>query len=364
VRVTHVMASGERGGGADHLVGLLPELVRLGIDCRAVVSPEGPLAARLETLGLEVHRVEMMRSRLDVAAVRRLRHELAEQSPDVVHAHGTRGAFFVALGRPLAPLVYTAHGLAYRQSVAAWRRGILLGAEAVACRAAALVVSVSAADLDDLRRRRLVGPAAGVHIPNAVDTNRFALGDRTEARLRLDLPADAFIVGTVARLVPQKSVQDLVEAALACPEVTLVIVGDGPLRRELEDRARAARERIRFFGARDDVPDILRALDVFALSSRWEGEPIALLEAMATGLPCVATAIAGVREVLGDGQLGMLVEVGSPQAMARAMRLLRADPDLRRRLGEVGRSKMESRSWAAVATQLVDVYAAVSPTAR
>jgi glycosyltransferase involved in cell wall biosynthesis len=346
------------------LVGLLPELVRLGVAGRAVVGPEGPLASRLEALGLEVHRVAMMRSRVDVAAITRLRHELTQQAPDIVHAHGTRGAFFVALGRPPAPLVYTAHGLAYRQSVAAWRRGILLGAEAVACRAAAQVVSVSTADLVDLRRRRLVGPAAGVRIPNAVDTQRFAPGDRTAARQRLDLPADAFIVGTVARLVPQKSVQDLVEAALACPEVTLVIVGDGPLRRELEDRARAARERIRFFGARDDVPDILRALDVFALSSRWEGEPIALLEAMATGLPCVATAIAGVREVLGDGQLGMLVEVGSPQAMARAMRLLRADPGLRRRLGEAGRSEMESRSWAAVAAQLVDVYAAVVRAAR
>jgi glycosyltransferase involved in cell wall biosynthesis len=364
VRVIHVMASGERGGGADHLVGLLPELVRLGVAGRAVVGPEGPLASRLEALGLEVHRVAMMRSRVDVAAITRLRHELTQQAPDIVHAHGTRGAFFVALGRPPAPLVYTAHGLAYRQSVAAWRRGILLGAEAVACRAAAQVVSVSTADLVDLRRRRLVGPAAGVHIPNAVDTQRFAPGDRTAARQRLDLPVDVFVVGTVARLVPQKSVQDLVDAALVCPEVTLVIVGDGPLRGELETRAGAARGRIRFLGARDDVPDILRALDAFALSSRWEGEPIALLEAMATGLPCVATAIAGVREVLGDGQLGMLVEVGSPQAMARAMRLLRADPGLRRRLGEAGRSEMESRSWAAVAAQLVDVYAAVVRAAR
>jgi len=363
MRVTHVMASGERGGGADHLAGLLPELVRLGIDCGAVVSPEGPLASRLEALGVDVHRVEMMRSRLDVAAVRRLRRELARQAPDIVHAHGTRGAFFVALGRPPAPLVYTAHGLAYRQSVAAWRRGLLLGAEAAACRSAAQVVSVSAADLEDVRRRRLVGPAAGLHIPNAVDTKRFAPGDKTAARLRLDLAADAFVVGTVARLVPQKSVGDLVDAALACPEVTLVIVGDGPLRGELEARAGTARDRIRFLGARDDVPDILPALDVFALSSRWEGEPIALLEAMATGLPCVATAIAGPREVLGGGQFGMLVEVGSPEAMAAAMRFLQADPALRQRLGEAGRTKMESRSWAAVAARLVDVYAAVSPAA-
>ena len=364
MRVTHVMASGERGGGADHLVGLLPELLRVGIDCGAVVSPGGPLAARLETLSVNVCRVEMMRSRLDVAAIGRLRHELTRQAPDIVHAHGTRGAFFVALGRPPAPLVYTAHGLAYRQSAAAWRRGVMLGAEALVCRSAASVVSVSEADLKDLRRRRLVGPADGVHIPNAVNTERFAPRDRTAARLRLDLPVDAFVVGTVARLVPQKSVQDLVEAALTYPEVTLVIVGDGPLRGELEARAGAARDRIHFLGARDDVPDILPAFDVFALSSRWEGEPIALLEAMATALPCVATAIAGVREVLRDGQLGILTEVGQPPAMATAMRLLHSDPDLRRRLGEAGRSTMESRSWAAVASKLVHIYAAVNPASR
>ncbi len=364
MRVAHVMASGERGGGADHLAGLLPELARLGVACSVLVGPAGPLASRLEALGLEVRRVEMMRSRFDVAAVRRLRHELSELSPDVVHAHGTRGAFFVALGRPAVPLVYTAHGLAYRQSLVAWRRGILLGAEAVACRAAAEVVSVSEADLGDLRRRGLVRPLAGVHIPNAVDTRRFAPGDRSAARRRLDLPLDAFVVGTVARLVPQKSVQDLVDAALACPEATLLIVGDGPLRGALEARAGAARERIRFLGARDDVADILHAFDVFALSSRWEGEPIALLEAMATGLPCVATDIEGAREILRDGRLGMLVEVGMPQAMVAALKLLQGDPDLRRRFGKAARSSVESRSWAGAAARLAEVYAVVSPAAR
>jgi glycosyltransferase involved in cell wall biosynthesis len=205
---------------------------------------------------------------------------------------------------------------------------------------------------------------AGVHIPNAVDTERFAPGDMAAARRRLGLPSGAFVVGTVSRLVPQKSLHDLVDAAILCPEVTLVIVGDGPLRGDLEARAQVAGERIRFAGARDDIPDILPAFDVFAMSSRWEGEPIALLEALAAGLPCVATATSGAREVLETGSLGVLVDVGAPEAMAAALESLRVDPGARRTLGEAGRASMRSRSWAKSAEMLVAVYEAVASAAR
>jgi glycosyltransferase involved in cell wall biosynthesis len=358
------MASGERGGGADHLVGLLPELMRLGVACTAVVSPDGPLAHRLEASGLDVQRVEMMRSRFDAGAVVRLRSVIVGLGADIVHAHGTRGAFFVAVGRAAPALVYTAHGLSYNQSLRGWRRSIFFGAEAVVCRAAAEVVSVSAADLLDLRRRGLLAKDAGVHIPNAVDTDRFGPGDREAARRRLGLPLDAFVVGTVSRLVPQKSVHDMIDATILCPEVTLVIVGDGLLRGDLETRSQVARERIHFLGARDDVPEVLPAFDVFVLSSRWEGDPIALLEALATGLPCVATATSGAREVLEEGALGVLVDIGSPQAMASTFHALRVDPIARKSFGDVGRASMRSRSWARSAEQLVDVYEAVASSAR
>lgn len=364
-RVLHVMASGERGGGADHLTHVISKLTALGVRSSVAVSGGGPLAARLEQQGVAVHRVEMMRSRLDPRAVLALRRLVVAEAPDVVHCHGTRAAFFAALARLPAGYVYTVHGLSYRQDVSRARRAVLLAAEALACRRARFVVSVSAADLNDLTLRGYVPPGAGRHIPNAVALDRFKPGDRRQAKARLGLAESAVVVGTVARLVPQKAVHDLVDAVLQCEPVSLVIVGDGPLRRGLEARAAAAGARIQFLGARDDVAAVLQAFDVFALSSRWEGEPIALLEAMATGLPCVATATAGATEVLGeDGEAGRLVPIGAPRTMAATFAELAADPAARERLGKTARARVEPRSWESVAAQLARLYRDVCPTGR
>src|SRR5439155_19838439 len=180
--------------------------------------------------------------------------------------HGTRAGFFGALARPLVrrppPSVYTAHGLSYRKELDAAGRAAFLAAELVACRTAQHVISVSRADLEDLWRRRFVRPERGTHVPNAVDAERFSPGDREAARERLGLARDAFVVGTVARLVPQKSVGDLVAAAALVPGAEVVVVGDGPERAALQARANGS---VRFLGARDDVPEVLGALDVFAL---------------------------------------------------------------------------------------------------
>ena len=356
MRVFHVMASGDRGGGADHLAALAPSLVRLGIECSAVVSSDGPLAGRLAGLGIPVVGLEMMRSRVDPAAVLGLKRLVRQQHPDLIHCHGTRAGFFAALSRPDPPLVYTVHGLAYRQGCGVVRRGMLLAAEALACHAAAEVLSVSAADLEDLRRRHALSRDRGLHISNAVDTERFSPGDRSAIRARLGLSSESIVVGTVSRLVPQKSVGDLIDAVLACAGLNLVVVGDGPERCALEARAAHGSDRIQFLGSRDDVPDILKALDIFALSSRWEGEPIALLEAMATGLACVATATSGAAEVLADVRTGLLVEIGRPQAMAAALMRLAGDAPARRAMGEAARATVRGRSWGAVAAQIAAVY--------
>jgi glycosyltransferase involved in cell wall biosynthesis len=359
MRALHVMASGERGGGADHLAALLPELVALGVSCSAVVSPEGPLARRLESLGIPVERLEMMRSRINLGAVRGLGAVIRRELPTVVHCHGTRAAFFVALARPSLPLIYTVHGLAYRQEVGPVRAGVMFAAEAVACRSATQVLSVAAADLVDLKRRHFLGRDRGIHIPNAVDLVKFAPGDRRQARADLDLPIDGTLVGTVSRLVPQKALGDLIDAVLAIDELSLVIVGDGPERAALGARARRGKGRVLFLGARDDVPQILRSLDIFALSSRWEGEPIALLEALATGLPCVVTRTTGAVEVLEGSAAGRLVEIGRPEALSAALMDVARNAPVRQAMGQAARRTVANRSWPKVAAQVVEVYRAV-----
>jgi glycosyltransferase involved in cell wall biosynthesis len=363
------MASGARGGGADHLLGLLPAQAALGLPVAAAVGTDGPLADRLTERGVVCVPLDVMRRRLSAHAVAQLGACLAHGA-DVLHAHGTRAAFFAgiasvqavarrSMGRSLGAspcLVYTAHGLAFRQSGLGPRHLAFAAAEAVACRMADAVASVSAADLTSLRRRGWLWRRTAVHIPNAVDAQLFAPGDRAQARARLGLRADRVWVGTTARLVPQKAVADLMQAVLALPDVHLAIVGDGPQRSILERHPLALAGRARFFGGRDDVAAILPAFDVFALSSRWEGAPIALLEAMACQLPCVATATAGAVELLQPPQCGVCVSVGDTAAFAAALRALLADGRRRTQLAAAGRQAVLQRTYAVQAQQTLALY--------
>jgi glycosyltransferase involved in cell wall biosynthesis len=360
MRVLHLMASGELSGGGAHLGLLLPALRRLGVECEVALSEKGPLGAHLRDLGFCVHALDLFRSRVDPTAPRRLARLVRSVRPDRLHCHGTRAAFFGALARPLLPfslpILYTVHGLSYRKELGVSGRAVFLAAEALACRAASRVITVSRADLEDLVRRRFVSPARVVHVANPIDLERFCPGDRDRARGRLGLPSDVFLAGTVSRLVPGKAVGDLLDAIALCPDVQLLVVGDGPERPALEARARRLSGRVRFLGARDDVPEILRALDLFVLSSRWEGEPVALLEAMATGLPCIATATSGAREILEEGRAGLLVPVGDRTALASAItRAVRLAAE-RSRMGAAALARVSGRQAVSAAAAVLALY--------
>lgn len=376
LRVLHVMASAARGGGAAHLLTLLPALRRVGCDCEAAVGRDGPLGAELAALGVAVHPVDLMGRRLAPLRALRLAGMTARLAPEVVHLHGTRAAFFHAVGAAVRraagrgggpPAVYTAHGLAYRKDAGPVGHRASRLAERAACRGADAVISVSQADLTDLERRGFVGRGCGFHVANVVQMPASGPGDRAAARRRLGLPPDAAVVGTVSRLVPQKAVGDLVDAVARMvpafdgpsgPPV-LVVVGDGPLRADVERRVQAGANgaRVMLMGARGDVPQILPAFDVFALSSHWEGEPIALLEAMAAGLPCVATATEGACEILvGAASSGRLVPVGDVAGLSGALLDLLRDADARSALGRAAREQMRRRTPEAQAVRVAEVY--------
>ena len=372
------MASAARGGGAAHLLDLLPALRQTGWDCEAAVGHDGPLGTELTALGFPVHYVNLMERRLAPLRALRLARLTDRLAPDIVHLHGTRAAFMHAVGRTIlaavsrrarehSPVIYTAHGLAYRKDAGLLGSQVSLLAERVACYDTQAVISVSRTDLADLARRGYLDPGHGFHISNPVCTPAENSAGRSGARLRLGLPSEAVVIGTVARLVPQKAVGDLIEAvariALALEGSSaipiLVVVGDGPMRADIERRARtgAGGARVLLLGERGDVPQILPAFDVFALSSHWEGEPIALLEAMAAGLPCVATATEGAREILGDdSSSGHLVPVGDVDRFADALASLLRDAGARKALGAAARDRVRGRTPEAQAARLADVY--------
>lgn len=182
-------------------------------------------------------------------------------------------------------------------------------------------------------------------VNNGRDLDRFERDPPAEFREPLGIPEDAQLVGTVGRLIDRKGHDELLDAwekaRASVPDAHLLIVGDGPERSVLE--AKATRlgidDSVHFAGIRDDVPDCLAAMDVFVFPSHYEGLPGALLEAMAAGLPCVATPVDGNSELLSAYESGLFFEVGDHEAMANALVLVLTHPGLAAELGEAARER-------------------------
>ncbi|HSF59964.1 MAG TPA: glycosyltransferase [Candidatus Binatia bacterium] len=184
-------------------------------------------------------------------------------------------------------------------------------------------------------------------IANGVDLRRFTVArDRSAWKFRLNLPPDALTFGTVGRFVPVKCYPVLLEASRwifeRIPNSYLVLVGDGPLRNQLAQLAQdyKIRDRVRFLGWRSDVPEILNALDTYVLASESEGMSNTILEAMACGLPVVATSVGGNAELV-DRAWGLLVPPYNPKILADAISFLLGAPGKRETMGRLARQRVE-----------------------
>ncbi len=191
----------------------------------------------------------------------------------------------------------------------------------------------------DVSARKIRIVPSGVPVPTR-------LPSRADARARLDIPPDAFVISSIARLVPHKSIDCLIEATARVPdprgELRVVVAGDGPERADLEDLA-AARlgPRAVFLGRIPDetVPDVYAASDLFCLPSQLEGFGLVYVEAAYRGVPSIGAKVGGVPDVILDGETGLLVPPGDPDALATAIARLRDDPALRARMGEAARTR-------------------------
>jgi glycosyltransferase involved in cell wall biosynthesis len=188
-------------------------------------------------------------------------------------------------------------------------------------------------------------PAEKVEVVyNAVDTERAAVEAPPGLREQLGGSATRPLVLTPARLNPQKGHRVLLEAIAGVPDALFLLAGDGPERAPLEAQAErlGVADRVRFLGRREDVPQLLAACDVFALPSLYEGSSLAVLEAMAAGIPIVSSAIGGTEELIDDGRSGLLVEPGDAEELAAALRRVLGDEELRRSLAARARERVEA----------------------
>lgn len=253
------------------------------------------------------------------------------RSYDVVHAHGLRAGIDagIAARRRNRASFLTVHNLV-RQEISGPKAILYRKAEAAAVRATGHTFAVSQ-DIARHLRRSIPRSAAKIEvlylgIGDAPTTER----SRTDIRASLDLADGIQLIVSVARLAPQKSLDVLLESvARLRADAVLAVLGEGPLRAELEDKARALGlgERVRFLGFRPDVADHIAAADAFALSSVWEGVPLAAQEAILLGTPVVATDVGGMRELISNKVSGRLVPPGDPTALAAALDEVLASPE-------------------------------------
>jgi glycosyltransferase involved in cell wall biosynthesis len=266
----------------------------------------------------------------------RLRRYLDEMRPQIVHTFLLTASLYGRLAAALArvPVIIGTEVNIYER-----KERHHIWAERALMKRTDVVVASADAVRDYYIRQVHADPRRVEVIYNAVDWRRLdTTMTRPEIRAALGLPDDAMAITIIARLTEQKAHAVLFDAIHATPSLAaahVVVVGDGELRAALEQRAAALAltDRIHFVGARRDLGNVLAATDIFVMPSLWEGLPLSLVLAMGAGLPVVATRVAGIPEVVRDGQTGLLVDPGRIAPLGDALALLAGDPSLRARLG-------------------------------
>jgi glycosyltransferase involved in cell wall biosynthesis len=360
--IVHVLSSYGVGGQERVALDLAIGQKRRGHEV-AVISlapePDGAMADEFREHGITALRVPK-HGGLDPTLVPRLLRALRERGVDVVHTHNPLPLIYGAPAARLAgaAAIHTKHGANPGE----------LGHRLLR-RAAALFTHAFVSVSDTTARQALAlrdAPRSRMHtIPNGIRLDRYHPDPEARAAARVELGlGDAWVIGTVGRMDDYKN-QALLVRALAphlSSRVRLVLVGDGPSRAEVDAAVAALPDRrwVVLTGRRMDVPHLLPAFDVFALSSRSEGLPLVVPEAMAVGLPIVTTAVGGLPSVVDDGSTGLLVPVDEAMLSAALGKLI-ADPELAREMGQRAREVALERYSA---DRMVEAYLALYAQAR
>jgi glycosyltransferase involved in cell wall biosynthesis len=335
-----------------HVLQLTTGLRSHGFQCEIACPGDSELVHDGLAAGFQVHPIPMagpLNPLRDLLAVISLAEVIRERRPVLIHAHGSKAALIARVATMFSRrtrTIVTVHSDVLYGGVSRSMRSIYIASERRLARRTSRIVAVSEA-----LRRQLVDvyrlpQEQVVTIHNGLDLGPFLAGGlRLATRKRYGVPNDAVLIGLAARFAPQKALDVLVEAAAPVletdPRVWLVIAGDGPLLETVRTRARAstARDRILFPGFETDMPGLLSALDLYVSSSISEGLALGTVEAMAAGLPVVATKVGGTPEIIEDGLTGTLVAAGKPAPLGAAIARLLKDPGERRRMGEAGRAR-------------------------
>lgn len=371
MKIAYLITLPELGGAQSHVRHLLASIDRSQDEALLMTSGEGWLTAEAEGLGVRTYPLEHLKRNIspwhDLRALVEILGVLRRERPDVLHIHSSKAGILGRLAGRLAGVprvVFTAHGFSFHERLKPATLQGYVWLEKTLAPMADVIIPVSNYD----RQRALafgVGePGRLVTIHNGIDTGRFRPDPvkRAAKRRELGFEGDEVLVGMVARFAFPKDHELLLlatQALLEREQARLVLIGSGPEfpRIQLLAHELGIAERVLFLGDRLDVPELLGALDVFVLASRFEALPMTIIEAMAAGLPVVASDVGGSKELVETGKSGLLVPSGDVEGMRGAIERLVQDPVMRRELGEAACRRAHERfDLAQMARRVRELY--------
>jgi glycosyltransferase involved in cell wall biosynthesis len=374
LRVLLAIDEASLGGGQTHVLLLAKYLDRANFEVEIATKETGWLVDEVRKLGAIVHPIDITNN-LSWKSYQSVRQLFIDRNFDVVHTHGGTAGFWMRLGaiglnqKPI--LIHTYHGLHYLNfsqisnlSIFKQLKGtIFKQIDRLLLEYTDRVICVCHSDYDKAIAAAVAIPDRTSIVYNGIEIDKFTNSDpklRDRHRKLIGIEPTDFVFGNVGRLHVQKGHKFLLQAFVNVNcRARLAIVGDGELRDELAalaDRLQIS-DRVLFLGARADVAEFLSVIDVFVLPSLWEGQPIALLEALAIGKPCIVSNIDGIPEIIENGVNGYLVNPRDIQELARMMNLAIEYPELMQKFPDREVSAIDPKFFAQnMATEIANLY--------
>jgi L-malate glycosyltransferase len=351
IKVCHLI-SGDLWAGAEVQMLTVATLMKSmpEFDVSAIVLNEGKLAEKLKKDGFSAIVIDESKNSF-FQILRKATEIIRINQPDILHTHRYKENVLGALLKKrckIRHLVQTVHGSAEPFSGAKKLRGGFYDKINNYCtrRYFSKILAVSYKIAEEMRQITKKDNVITIH--NSINADFISpTNSPSDVRKMLGLSQNCVLVGSAGRLAPIKGYDIFLEMAAIiikkAPEVKFLLIGDGPSRKSLEEKAcnLGLGDAVIFPGFRDDIADLMKALDIFVISSYNEGIPMVVLEAMTLGIPVVSTKVGGIKEILVHNVTGMLSESGNPQGLADACLTLLENPELSKKLSNAARKRID-----------------------